>query len=384
MRTVALEEHFAVPALSARIGKDIINRRGYRPRNLTPGAPNPLELLPEIGEIRLKSMDDAGITMQVLSNSGPGPDLLPGADGVALARELNDHLATAIARRPDRFAGFASLPLQSPDAAAVELKRAVKELGFLGAMVNGTTEGRFLDHASFDGLLAAAVELKRAVKELGFLGAMVNGTTEGRFLDHASFDGLLAAAVELDVPIYIHPHIPPEAVRKAYFSGLPDGADRVLETAGWGWHSETAIHLLRMAVAGTLDKHPRLRLIVGHMGEMLPMMMARIDQVFKHDIGHLKRPIARAILDQVWLTTSGIFDEPPLLAALLTFGIDRIMFSVDYPYAPNIAGRKFLDRIALSPDDMAKLTHATADRVLKLKVPAAADSRARAAAVSHA
>jgi predicted TIM-barrel fold metal-dependent hydrolase len=116
------------------------------------------------------------------------------------------------------------------------------------------------------------------------------------------------------------------------------------------------------------------------MGEMLPMMMARIDQVFKHDIGHLKRPIARAILDQVWLTTSGIFDEPPLLAALLTFGIDRIMFSVDYPYAPNIAGRKFLDRIALSPDDMAKLTHATADRVLKLKVPAAAEGRARAAA----
>jgi hypothetical protein len=86
MRTVALEEHFAAPALSARISKDIINRRGYRPRNLTPGAPNPLELLPEIGDIRLKSMDDAGITVQVLSNSGPGPDLLPGADGVALAR----------------------------------------------------------------------------------------------------------------------------------------------------------------------------------------------------------------------------------------------------------------------------------------------------------
>jgi predicted TIM-barrel fold metal-dependent hydrolase len=109
------------------------------------------------------------------------------------------------------------------------------------------------------------------------------------------------------------------------------------------------------------------------------MMMARIDAVFKNDIGHLKRPIARAILDQVWLTTSGIFDEPPLLAALLTFGIDRIMFSVDYPYAPNIAGRKFLDRIALSPDDMAKLTHTTADKVLKLKVPAAAE-RPRAAA----
>src|SRR5438552_17703564 len=122
-----------------------------------------------------------------------------------------------------------------------------------------------------------------------------------------------------------------------------------------------------MAVAGTVDKHPRLRVIVGHMGEMLPMMMARIDQVFKHDIGHLKRPITRAILDQVWLTTSGIFDEPPLLAALLTFGIDRIMFSVDYPYSPNIRGQAFLKALSLSPADLAKLAHGNADRLLGLK-----------------
>ena len=182
---------------------------------------------------------------------------------------------------------------------------------------------------------ACAAELVRAVKELGFLGALINGTTEGRFLDHPSYDGLLAAAVELDVPIYIHPHLPPEPVRQAYYSGLPDGAGRVLETAGWGWHSETAIHLLRMVLAGTLDRHPKLKLIIGHMGEMLPMMLARIDEVFALDIDHLKRPISRAILDQVWITTSGIFTEPPFLAALLTFGIDRIMFSVDYPTRPS-------------------------------------------------
>jgi predicted TIM-barrel fold metal-dependent hydrolase len=206
------------------------------------------------------------------------------------------------------------------------------------------------------------------VKELGFVGAMVNGTTEGRFLDHPSYDGVLAAATALDVPIYIHPHIPPEAVRLAYYSDLPEGSGRVLETAGWGWHSETAVHLLRLVLAGTLDKHPRLRLIVGHMGEMLPMMMARIDQVFRHDIEHLKRPITQAILDQVWLTTSGIFDQPPFLAALQTFGIDRIMFSVDYPFAPNKAGRRFMNEVALAPADKIKLSHATADAVLKLKV----------------
>ena len=328
MRTVALEEHFSVPSIASRIDKAVLSRRGYRPRTAPKNASSPLDLLPEIGERRLKSMDDAGISLQVLSNSGPGPDLVAGADGVHMAQETNDYLAKAIATHPDRFAGFAALPLQSPDA--------------------------------------AAREFERSVKELGFVGAMVHGTTEGRFLDHPSFDGILAAAEQLDVPIYIHPHIPPEPVRQAYFSDLPAGASRVLETAGWGWHSETAVHVLRLVVAGTLDRHPRLKLVIGHMGEMLPMMLARADQVFALDTDHLQRPVSRTILDQVWITTSGIFDEPPFLAALLTFGIDRIMFSVDYPYAADALGRKFLERIALSPADMIKLTHGNADALLQL------------------
>jgi predicted TIM-barrel fold metal-dependent hydrolase len=274
-------------------------------------------------------MDDAGISVQVLSNSGPGPDLVSGQAGVDMARETNDFLAKAIASHPNRFAAFAALPLQSPDA--------------------------------------AAVEFTRTVKELGFIGAMVHGTTEGRFLDHSSFEPVLATAEQLDVPIYIHPHIPPEPVRQTYFSDLPAGPGRVLETAGWGWHSETAVHVLRMVIAGTLDRHPRLKLIIGHMGEMLPMMLARADKVFALDSGHLKRPVSRTILDQVWITTSGIFDEPPFLAALLTFGIDRIMFSVDYPYSPDAMGREFLERIALAPADMAKLAHGNADALLKLK-----------------
>ena len=332
MRVVALEEHFTVPDLVRRVDPQAISRRGFRPRKLPVNGPNPLQLLPEIGEQRLRSMDEAGITVQVLSNTGPGPDLVPGADGVAMAREMNEHLASAVARHPDRFAGFAVLPMQSSDA--------------------------------------AASEIVRAVKDLGFVGALINGTTDGRFLDHPSYDGLLAAVVELDVPIYIHPHLPPEAVRQAYYSDLQPGACRVLESAAWGWHSETAIHVLRMVLAGTLDRYPRLRLVIGHMGEMLPVMLARIDEVSALEIEHLKRPISRAILDQVWITTSGMFSEPPFLAAHLTFGIDRIMFSVDYPYAPNMKGRNFLDSISLSPADMAKLTHGNADALLKLKVGA--------------
>jgi uncharacterized protein len=329
MRTVAIEEHFTVPALVRRIDPGAIKSRGFRPRTPPPDAPSPMELLPEIGERRLQSMDEAGITVQVLSNSGPGPDLVPGPEGAAISRDINDYLASAVARHPGRLAGFASLPMLAPEA--------------------------------------CPLELERSVKELGFLGALINGTTNGLFLDHPSYDGLLSAAEQLDVPIYIHPHLPPEPVRQAYYSGLPEGSARVLESAGWGWHQETAIHVLRMVLAGTLDRHPRLKLIIGHMGEMLPVMLARIDDVFRYDADHLQRPISRAIIDQVWLTTSGIFTEPPFLAALQTFGIDRIMFSVDYPFAPNAKGRAFLDRIALAPADMAKLTHGNVDALLKIK-----------------
>jgi predicted TIM-barrel fold metal-dependent hydrolase len=329
MRVVALEEHFTVPDLVKRIDPAVIKARGYVQRKVPKDRPNPMELVKEIGDVRLKHMDETGITVQVLSNTGPGPDLVPGPDGIAMAREMNDYLAQACARHPDRFKGFAVLPMQSPEA--------------------------------------CAGELRRCVKELGFLGALVNGTTEGRFLDHASYDDLLSEAVALDVPIYIHPHIPPAPVREAYYSGLEEGAGRVIATAAWGWHSETAVHVLRMVLAGTLDKHRKLKIIIGHMGEMIPVMLDRMDKVSTLDVDHLQRPISRTILDQVWLTTSGIFTEPPLLAAQMTFGMDRIMFSVDYPYAPNAAGRRFLDSISLAPADMAKLCHANADAILKLK-----------------
>ncbi len=329
MRVVALEEHFTVPELVKRIDPAVVKARGFIPRQMPKDRANPMDLVKEIGEVRLKSMDDTGITLQVLSNTGPGPDLVPGPDGVAMARAMNDYLADACKRHPDRFAGFAVLPLCSAEA--------------------------------------CAAELTRCVDELGFLGALVNGTTEGRFLDDPVYDDLLAQAVKLDVPIYLHPHIPPPSVLKAYYAGLTDGASRLISTAAWGWHQETAVHLLRLVLAGTLDKHPKLKIVIGHMGEMIPVMLARMDAVSSLDIGHLQRKISETVLDQTWITTSGIFTQPPFLAALQTFGIDRIMFSVDYPYAPNQAGRRFLDQVSLSPSDKVKLCHANADALLKLK-----------------
>ena len=141
----------------------------------------------------------------------------------------------------------------------------------------------------------------------------------------------------------------------------------MLSIAGWGWHSEVAIHVLRLALSGTLDRHPRLKLIIGHMGEGLPAMLARCDQVFARDVGHLNRPLSKTILDHVFITTSGLFTPPPLEIALAVFGIDRVLFSIDYPYSSNRQGKEFLDALTLPAGDLEKFAHGNADRLLKLK-----------------
>jgi len=328
MRIVTLEEHFTIPSLIRRISPDAIARRGFPVGNSWRRGAAVEQQMPEIGTIRLGEMDQAAIATQVLSLSGPGADLVDGLEGVSLARDLNDALAKAISEHPDRFAGFAHLPMRSPDA--------------------------------------AADELERAIRNLGFCGALINGTTDDLFLDDSRFDPILSRAEQLDVPVYVHPGIPPESVRKAYYDNLPHGAGFWLAIAGWGWHSETAIHILRMVLAGVLDRHPRLKLIIGHMGEGLPAMLARCDQIFDNDVAHLKRSVAQTILDQVWVTTSGMFTLPPFLATLTVFGIDRIMFSIDYPFSSNQVGRDFLDRLPLAPADLAKVAHANADQLLKL------------------
>lgn len=324
MRVVALEEHFKVPSLVRRIDPAAIAQRGF-----PAGFGAPLEkTLAELGAPRIADMDAAGITVHVLSVSGPGADLVDGAEGIALAREMNDVLAKGVADHPDRLAGFAHLPMRSPDA--------------------------------------AADELERAIRDLGFRGALINGLTQDRFLDHPSFEPILARAEELNVPIYLHPGIPPEPVRKAYYDALPGLAGFRLATAAWGWHSEVAVHVLRLVLSGALDRHPRLQLIIGHMGEGLAAMLARSNRILAEQATHLKRSVSQTILDQVWVTTSGLFTQPPLDVALAVFGIDRVMFSIDYPYSSNRTGRDFLDALKLPAADLEKFAHGNADRLLKL------------------
>lgn len=160
-------------------------------------------------------------------------------------------------------------------------------------------------------------------------------------------------------------------------TSLPGHASLLLSIAGWGWHSETAIHVLRLVLSGALDRHPRLKLIIGHMGEGLPAMFARCDQVFADEArDRLTRTVTQTITDQVWVTTSGFFSLPPLMALLMTFGADRVLFSVDYPFSPNQKGTEFLNALPLAAVDKIKIAHGNADRLLGLAAaqPATAPS----------
>lgn len=326
MRVVALEEHFINPAILAQLdGHALPKQNALLGQMQTPWR----EKLSDLNAGRIGNMDACGITMQVLSLAGIGAEALTGESACCYARAANDDLARKIAERPDRFAGLAHLPVTEPEA--------------------------------------SSEELERCITELNFRGVMISGTTQGLFLDDPKFSPILAKAEQLGVPLYIHPGLPPEAVMDAYYGGLPGPLGSMLAAGGWGWHSETAIHVLRLVLSGTLDRFPGLQLIVGHMGEMLPVMMGRIDDMFgQMSAPFLKRRVSETILDQVSITTSGIFTLAPFLSALMTFGADRILFSVDYPFSPSERGQTFLEMLPVSPADKAKIAHGNADRLLRL------------------
>jgi predicted TIM-barrel fold metal-dependent hydrolase len=329
MRIVALEEHYTVPGIVAGISPDVIARRGFPGPDFVWAQSTKRNELADLGDTRIADMDASGITVQVLSVAGPGADLVPGQKGIDLARAYNDALAEACARHPTRYRGFAHLPMLAPEA--------------------------------------AADELERTVKDLGFHGVLVNGATDGRFLDDPAFDPILAQAAKLDLPIYLHPGIPTEAVRNAYYDNLPGNFSFTMALSAWGWHADTAIHTLRLVLSGALDRHPGLKIVIGHMGEALPFMLDRIDETTAAEAkSRLRRSVRQTILDQVWITTSGFFTMVPFMATLMSFGVDRIMFSVDYPFASNARARAFLDALPVSSADRAKIAHGNADRLLRL------------------
>ena len=318
VRTIALEEHFLAPSLTPPPGTGPLAMWG----------PEIGDQLRDLGSGRLAAMDASGIDYQVISHVAPAAQGMAGPDGITAAREANDRLAAAVAAHPDRFGGLATLPTADPAAAAAELERVMTELGLAGAMINST------------------------------LGS------DGAFLDQPRFAPLLERFERLDAPLYLHPAPPSADLRQVLYGGLPPAVAGRLATGAWGWHAEAGLHVLRMIATGVFDRYPGLRMIIGHCGEMVPFMLDRIDAMLGVP-GLALRP-SEYFQRNIWVTTSGLFSLPPVLCTVQVLGVDRVLFSVDFPFSANAAGRAMLDALPLAPADKAKIAGGNAERVLRL------------------
>lgn len=348
-RVIGVEEHAWTPELRRALlrwgGDATVNKMSSR------GEVN-LRLL-DVGEERLARMDVSGVDMEVLSITTPGTQPLPPQVAVPLAREANDVLADAVRRHPDRFAAFATLPTSDPQAAAAELERAVTGLGHVGAMLFPRT-----------------------------------GET---YLDHASFRPIFETAAHLGVPLYIHPAMPPRKLIDIAYSGFDEMTGLLLSTGGWGWHSEAGLATLRLILAGTLDRHPDLQIILGHWGEMLVPFADRAD-LLSTAAPHLQRRVLDYITGNLAVTAGGLYSHRMLGAALDVLGPDRVMFGADSPYGAPTTGdgqehrglggvdsrgafggqggaRAFVDHAPLDEQGRDKLGHLNAERILRLPRP---------------
>ena len=281
--------------------------------------------LADLGEERLADMTDTGLDVQVLSLSTPGVQNLAPAQAVALQKDANDVLADAVRRHPDHFQGLATLATPDPTAAAAELERAVTTLGLNGAMLFGRTRDRNMDEPEFWPIYEAAAALR--------------------------------------APLHLHPQSPCPAVRDAYYSGYGARLDAALATHGIGWHYESGLQIIRLVLSGVLDRFPDLQVIVGHWGEMVLFYLDRIDTL--NPITGLQRPISDYFRTNVYLAPSGVLSQRYLRWATELVGIDRILFSSDYPFviAPDNGARNFLHQAPISSPDQIKIASANWDRL---------------------
>ena len=324
MKVIAIEEHFITPLYREKVGTNEFRNFYLKTRGEQLGH-DIVAQNSDLGAERLAHMDAAGVDVQVLSFGSPGPQAFAAEVAIPMARDANDRLYQAIQKHPGRFAGFAALPTADPEA--------------------------------------AAQELERCVRKLGFKGAMIHGHTRGSFLDERKYWTIFERAQALGVPIYLHPTLPhPEAV-KAYFEGYEE-----LARAGWGFAVDTSCHFLRIVFAGVFDAYPRLRIILGHLGEGLPFAMHRLnDHTWRSAARRgLKKTPLQYIRENLLVTTSGNWYEPAFLCTLLALGADSILFAIDWPYEANKTGMDFLKKLSISDADKEKIAHLNAERVLRM------------------
>ncbi len=310
---IALEEHY----WDAEVAKSFDSAEGRNPALR--------QRLDDLGALRIREMDEAGIDVQVISHGAPATQRMDAASAVPLARRANDRLHEAVRAHPDRFAGFACLPTADPKASADELERCVTKLGFKGAMVHGPTNGVFFDD-------------KR-------------------------FWPIFERAQALDVPLYVHPASPKREVVEAYYQDYLKEYPQLL-TAAWGFTVETATQGVRLVLSGVFDAYPRVKVILGHLGESLPFSLWRINMALSR--GERPSTFRDTFCEHFWITTSGNFSTPALMCCIMEMGVDRILFSVDWPFVPNPPGTKWMAELPLGAEDRTKIYSGNAKRLLKM------------------
>jgi 2,3-dihydroxybenzoate decarboxylase len=312
---IAIEEHYWDEELEKTYTGTEAGRPGEQSRRLH-----------DFSGIRIKEMDEAGIDMQVLSHGAPSTQKLPAEEAPALTRRVNDRLHAAIAAHRDRFAAFAALPTAVPEAAADELERTTRELGFKGAMLHGLANGVFLDD-------------KR-------------------------FWPIYARAEALDVPIYFHPSLPNAEVRRIYYDDYVKDFPMVARPA-WGYTVETATTAIRLVLSGVFERHPNLKIVLGHLGETLPFLVWRIDQALARP-GQKSLSFRDIFCNNFYITTSGNFSNPALLCCAMEMGVDHILFAVDWPFVMNPPATEWMTTVPLCDADKAKILSGNARRLLRM------------------
>lgn len=298
LKKIALEEHCMTPGMEGYWLPSVATLPDAGRQRLTAS-------LQDFHDERIALMDAAGVQLAILSLAGPGAQREPDARVAAQrARRSNDDLAAQVQRRPDRLAGFA--------------------------------------HLAMHDAVAAADELERCVGQLGFKGAMINGQTNGVYLDDRCLDPFWERVQALDVPVYLHPADP-----HAQYGTLQDYPE--LLRATWGWTVETASHALRIVCGGVFDRFPRAKLILGHMGETLPFLLWRLDS--RYQLYRRERPLEHLpsvyLKRNVWFTTSGQCSAEALQCTLAAVGADRVMFSIDHPFEDTRIAARFIESCPL-------------------------------------
>lgn len=321
MKIISIEEHFLTPEVTTAWEASAIGSEGTS--NFDQGEIR--QLLEDLGEGRIALMDESGVGVQVLSVSTPALHNLEPEESVRLARRTNDLIAATIGRHPDRFQGFAVLPMPAPDE--------------------------------------SALELKRAVTQCGLRGAMVCGRTRDKNLDHPDFLPLFQTAADLNVPVFIHPQIPQAAVRATLYGGFGEPVDTAFAAFGLGWHYEAGLQFVRLILAGVFDRFPNLQIILGHWGEVVLFYIERLKSLAR--VTDLKRPVEEYFQCNLYVTSSGMWSQTYLQRALEIVGPERILFSTDFPYQyrPGQPGPSFLTATELSQESRDAFAHGNWERL---------------------